>query len=242
MGSLLYCIERWVSFIPHSKLIGLNPKRAPYKTGRRTSESRSWDMVCLQHTAAHYNTLQRTAIHCNTLNREEDIGISLVRYVESARHTATHCNALQRTATHCNTLQRTATHSATHRNTLQHTATGKRASEFRSWDTLRAHDTLQHTATHCNASQRTATHCNTSNREKDIGISFVGMFVSARQTVIHCNTLQHTVTRHTGRRTSESRSWDTFRAHDNFLYLCSDHGHSSCINAASFHFIFKVTH
>ena len=65
----------------------------------------TYELVMLQHTATHCNTLQHTATHCNTL-----------------RLTAAHCNTLQHTTAHYSTLQHTTAHHITlHHTTPHHT-------------------------------------------------------------------------------------------------------------------------
>jgi len=60
-------------------------EKTSISSGEQMSENaaENMELLALQHTATHCNTLQHTATHCNTL-----------------QHTATHCNTLQHTATH----------------------------------------------------------------------------------------------------------------------------------------------
>jgi len=121
-------------------------------------------------------------------------------------------NTLQHTATHCSTLQHTATqyeicdagfirllqHPATPCNTLQHPATHYkmiRKMYYLDCTTTATHsNTLQHTATHSNTLQRTATHYKTLQHNR--GGKFDTETTRLLQCiVIHCNTLQHIVTR-----------------------------------------------
>jgi len=75
-------------------------------------------VITLQHTATHCNTLQHTATHYNTLQHTVTVTVT---------HCNTHCNKFNpcrtarndlriHTVSHCNTLHRQ--HSATHYNTL----------------------------------------------------------------------------------------------------------------------------
>jgi len=64
------------------------------------TQKRENEVIHVQYTASHCNTLQHTATHCNI-----------------QQHTATHCKTLQHTAAHCKTLP----HTAAHCSTLQHT-------------------------------------------------------------------------------------------------------------------------
>ena len=96
-------------------------------------------LVVMQHTAPHCNTLHHTATYCNIL-----------------QHTATQCRTLQPTATHCNTLQHAATDYTT-----SNFVSCEAVSSFRTAHTATRCNTLQRTATRCNTRQHAATHCNT---------------------------------------------------------------------------------
>jgi len=140
------------------------------------------EIMPLQHTATHFNSLRLAATRCDSL-----------------QHTAARCNTLQHAATHFNLLRLAATRGtgleqgraiATHCNTLQHTATHC--------------NTLQHTATHCNSLQLAAAHMQDGDilaRERTIHLFHIcmhGDIIALRHTGAHCNSLLHifrTVTR-----------------------------------------------
>jgi len=157
------------------------------------------------HTCIHTNEMY-TCIHTNEMHSTR-VRHASTSYVtcnalqHTATHSATHCNTLQHTATHtathCNTLQHTATHSATHCNTLQHTATHIVRCVSVSYITC---STLQHTATHCNTVQHAATQLSqcvstSPDNSNKTGFRFKRMLFIHSLTILHRNTLQHTVSR-----------------------------------------------
>jgi len=92
-----------------------------------------WDIVLLQHTATHCNTLQHTATHRNILQHSATRrrGFpSAPLYFMGDRPTATHCNVLQNAATHRNTPQ----HAVKYCNTMQHTDAGSPQRRHISWE------------------------------------------------------------------------------------------------------------